>query len=93
MKEIKMIALFDYNSFTGFSTVSKNLVSNWKRTFGNSLKLDICAVNYFGEDYVEDENIRVISAKKNDVDKDDFGRYVFMRSILDNDYDIISFIS
>ena len=89
MKEIKMIALFDYNSFTGFSTVSKNLVSNWKRTFGNSLKLDICAVNYFGDDYREGDNIRVISAKKKDVDKDDFGRYVFMRSILDNDYDIV----
>lgn len=88
-KQIRMIALFDYNSFTGFSTVSKNLVSNWKRTFGNDLKIDICAVNYFGEDYSEDENIRVISAKKNDVDKDDFGRYVFMRSILDNDYDLV----
>jgi hypothetical protein len=88
-KQIKMIALFDYNSFTGFSTVSKNLVQNWKKTFGNNLKLDICAVNYFGENYEEDENIRVISAKKNDVDKDDFGRYVFMRSILDNDYDLI----
>lgn len=88
-KQIKMIALFDYNSFTGFSTVSKNLVSNWKRTFGNDLKLDICAVNYFGEAYNEDENIRVISAKRNDVEKDDFGRYVFMRSILDNDYDLV----
>jgi glycosyltransferase involved in cell wall biosynthesis len=88
-KQIKIIALFDYNSFTGFSTVSKNLVQNWKRTFGNDLKLDICAVNYFGEDYSEDENIRVISAKKNDVEKDDFGRYVFMRSILDSDYDLV----
>lgn len=88
-KQIKMIALFDYNSFTGFSTVSKNLVSNWKKTFGSNLKLDICAVNYFGDSYEEDENIRVISAKMNDVDKDDFGRYVFMRSILDNDYDLI----
>lgn len=88
-KQIKMIALFDYNSITGFSTVSKNLVTNWKRTFGNDLKLDICAINYFGEDYNEDENTRIISAKKNDVDKDDFGRYVFMRSILDNDYDLI----
>lgn len=88
-KQIKMIALFDYNSFTGFSTVSKNLVQNWKRIFGNDLKLDICAVNYFGDAYQEDENIRVISAKRNDVDKDDFGRYVFMRSILDNDYDLV----
>jgi glycosyltransferase involved in cell wall biosynthesis len=89
MKQLKMIALFDYNSFTGFSTVSKNLVNNWKKTFGDNLKIDICAVNYFGDDYTEGDNIRVISAKKKDVDKDDFGRYVFMRSILDNDYDIV----
>ena len=57
-KEIKMIALFDYNSITGFATVSKNLVSNWKRIFGDSLKIDIVAVNYFGADYNESPNIR-----------------------------------
>jgi glycosyltransferase involved in cell wall biosynthesis len=90
-KEIKMIALFDYNSITGFSTVSKNLVNNWKKIFGSSLKLDIVAVNYFEENYSVDENIRVISAKRNDVAKDDFGRYVFMKSLMDGNYDI-SFI-
>jgi glycosyltransferase involved in cell wall biosynthesis len=84
-----MLALWDYNSFTGFATVSKNLVINWQKIFGATMKLDIVAVNYFGEDYSEGENIRVISAKARDVAKDDFGRYVFMRSLKDIDYDLI----
>ena len=88
-KQIHMLCLFDYNSITGFATVSKNLISNWKRQFGDNLKIDIVAVNYFGEDYNEGINIRVISAKKKDVAKDDFGRYVFMRSLADIDYDLV----
>jgi glycosyltransferase involved in cell wall biosynthesis len=88
-KPFRILALFDYNSFTGFATVSKNLVRNWKRTFGDAMKLDIVAVNYFGEDYNEGQNIRIISAKRRDVAKDDFGRYVFMRSLMDVDYDLM----
>jgi hypothetical protein len=88
-KEFRILALFDYNSFTGFATVSKNLVKNWQKTFGDAMKLDIVAVNYFGADYAEGINIRVISAKQRDVAKDDFGRYVFMRSLIDIDYDLI----
>ena len=88
-KPFRVLALFDYNSFTGFATVSKNLVNEWKKTFGDLLKLDIVAVNYFGADYKEGENIRVISAKFKDVAKDDFGRHVFMRSMIDVDYDLV----
>jgi glycosyltransferase involved in cell wall biosynthesis len=88
-KPFRILALFDYNSFTGFSTVSKNLVSNWKKIFGERMFLDIVAVNYFGDGYSEGPNIRIVSAKKNDIAKDDFGRYVFMRSLLDVDYDVI----
>jgi glycosyltransferase involved in cell wall biosynthesis len=88
-KPFRILALFDYNSFTGFATVSKNLVKNWQRTFGDAMKLDIVAVNYFGQDYSETDNIRVISAKRRDIAEDDFGRYVFMRSIMDIDYDLI----
>jgi hypothetical protein len=88
-KPFRILALFDYNSFTGFATVSKNLVKNWQKTFGDAMKLDIVAVNYFGEDYSESDNIRVISAKRRDVAEDDFGRYVFMRSIMDIDYDLV----
>jgi glycosyltransferase involved in cell wall biosynthesis len=88
-KPFRILALFDYNSFTGFSTVSKNLVTNWKKIFGENMLLDIVAVNYFGDGYSEGPNVRVISAKRNDVAKDDFGRYVFMRSLMDIDYDVI----
>ena len=88
-KEYRILATFDYNCTTGFGTVSKNLVQNWKKIFGSSLKMDIVAVNYFGEDYTEGDSIRVISAKKRDIKEDDWGRYVFMRSLKDIDYDLI----
>ena len=86
---MKILALFDYNSFTGFATVSKNLVQNWKQEYGNKMQLDIVAVNYFGDDYSEGDNIRIISAKKKDIVKDDFGRYVFMATLRSADYDLI----
>jgi len=89
MKHIKMLCLFDYNSFTGFSTVSKNLIAQWKNTFKDRIKIDIVAINYFGDDYSEDENIRVISAKKKDIGGDDFGRHVFLATLLKSDYDIV----
>ena len=89
MSQIKILCLFDYNCHTGFATVSRNLVKHWKNHFGDNLHLDICAVNYFGDDYNDGKNVRVISAKKKDVAKDDFGRYVFMRSLKDGDYDLI----
>ena len=88
-KQIHMLCLFDYNAITGFATVSKNLISHWRRMFGDNIKIDIVAVNYFGEDYNETPNIRVISAKMKDIAKDDFGRYVFMRSLADIEYDIM----
>lgn len=88
-KQIKMLALFDYNSFTGFATVSRNIVAQWTKSFGNDLKIDIIAINYFGDDYNQGENIRVISGKLKDAGKDDFGRHVFLRTIKDVDYDVI----
>jgi glycosyltransferase involved in cell wall biosynthesis len=88
-KPIKILALFDYNSITGFSTVSHNLVKNWKTFFGDDLYMDIVAINYFGEDYSEGKNIRVISAKEKDIAKDDFGRYAFLRSLRASNYDLV----
>jgi glycosyltransferase involved in cell wall biosynthesis len=84
-----MLCLWDYNTFTGFATVSKNLVQSIVKHYGNKIKIDICAINYFGEDYKESENVHVISAKKKDIAEDDFGRYVFMASLRNTDYDII----
>jgi glycosyltransferase involved in cell wall biosynthesis len=88
-RPIHILALFDYNSITGFSTVSNNLVKTWKTYFGDDLHMDIVAINYFGEDYSDGNNIRVISAKEKDIAKDDFGRYAFLRSMRDKNYDLI----
>ena len=87
MQPKRMLCLFDFNSFTGFSSVSKNLVSNWRRRFKSNLLLDIVAINYFGDDYMHDEYTRVISAKKKDINHDDFGRHVFLATLLRDDYD------
>jgi D-inositol-3-phosphate glycosyltransferase len=88
MKKKKILCLFDYVARTGFSTVSKNIVSELKKQFGSNLQLDIVAVNYFGEPFYEDENTYVISAKLNDVKQDDYGRYFFLKMLKDsNEYD------
>jgi glycosyltransferase involved in cell wall biosynthesis len=89
MEPKKMLALFDYNSFTGFATVSRNLIREWKKTFRGRLKIDIVGINYFGEDYSEDEDVRVISAKKKDVGGDDFGRHVFLATLMKSEYDFV----
>jgi glycosyltransferase involved in cell wall biosynthesis len=83
----KVLCLFDYVARTGFGTVSKNIVQELKKHYGNKLHLDIIAINYFGEPYQEDENTFVISARKNDVNDDAFGRYFFLKILQENDYD------
>jgi glycosyltransferase involved in cell wall biosynthesis len=88
MKKKKILCLFDYVARTGFGTVSKNIVQELKKHYGSNLKLDIIAVNYFGEPYQEDENTNIISARVNDVNDDPFGRYFFLKVLKENkDYD------
>ena len=87
MKQKKILCLFDYVARTGFGTVSKNIVSEIKKHFGSNLKIDIVAINYFGEPYEEDENVFVTPAKSNDVQQDDFGRFFFLKVLKENDYD------
>lgn len=92
-KFVKLLCLFDYNCHTGFATVSKNLVSELKKLYGSNLKLDICAINYFGEPYNEDENIFVFSALKSAPKRDDFGRFGFLKILKESDeYDGIIII-
>lgn len=88
-EKFSVLALFDYNSFTGYATVSKNLLKHWRAEFGDRMNIDIVAINYFGDDYKEDANTRVISAKLKDVVKDDFGRHVFLSTLRQNDYELI----
>ena len=71
----------DYVARTGFATVSKNIVKELKKHFGQNLQLDIVAINYFGEPYYEDENTFVVPARTNDVNDDPFGRYFFLKML------------
>jgi len=79
--------LVDYVARTGFATVSTNIVRELKKSYGSELKLDIVAINYFGQPYQEDENTFVISGKLNDPKEDDFGRYFFLKLLKEDDYD------
>jgi len=83
----KILCLFDYYARTGFGTVSKNVVKELKKHFGKDLKLEIIAINYFGEPIQEDENTRIISGMLNDVKKDDYGRHIFLKTLQEGDYD------
>lgn len=84
---MRILFLWDYVARTGFSTVSKNISTHLKKHFGANLKSDIVAVNYFGEDYWEDENTFVTSAQLNDDNNHEFGLYHFMKRIKLIDYD------
>ena len=84
-KKSKILCLFDYKSNTGFGTVSKNIISELKKLFQNDIALDICAINYFGEPFDEDENTFVFSAIKSAPKRDDFGRFGFMKILKDSD--------
>ena len=80
--------MFDYNAHTGFATVSKNLKKEIKNYYGDNIQLDICAINYFGDPYHEEDGTYVISAVKSATKKDDFGRFGFLKILNDsNDYD------
>lgn len=88
MRKKRVLCLFDYVARTGFGTVSKNIVSELKKSFGADIHLDIVAINYFGEHYWEDENTYIIPAKTSDAKADDYGRYLFLKILKEsNDYD------
>lgn len=62
-----------------------------RKHFENRVVFDICAVNYFAEPY-EEEGGTVFSAKRSDVKNDDFGRFVFLKVLKEDDYDGIFII-
>jgi glycosyltransferase involved in cell wall biosynthesis len=84
-KPSKVLFLSDYNAFTGFATVSKNIKRELKNHFGDDLQIDVVAINYFGEPYIESDGTNVISALKSAPKKDDFGRLGFMKILNDSD--------
>ena len=88
-KPIRILASFDYNASTGFATVSRNIVEELTNYFGDDMKMDIVANNYFGEPFHVNENIYVVSAKLTDPAQDDFGRHFFLNILKNsNEYDI-----
>ena len=85
---MKVFCLWDYNTHTGFATVSANIKKELKNHFGKELELHICAINYFGEPYEEEDGTYVFSAVKSAPKKDNFGRLGFMKILQDsNEYD------
>lgn len=89
----RILCFFDYNSTTGYGTVTKNLVPLIKEYFGDKIQLDILAMNYFGKPYVlPDKNTLVISAaaigadsgKEDPMERDRFG---FLKCLQTGDRD------
>lgn len=76
----------DYIAKTGYGTVSKNLVKEVRKHFGDNLKLEIIAINYFGESFYEDKNTYVNAII--DTDKsDEHGRYLVLKKLRENSFD------
>ena len=55
----RILCLFDYIARTGYGTVSTNIVHELRKQFGQNLQLEIIAINYFGQEFYEDENTKV----------------------------------
>jgi len=92
-KNYKILFLGDYNCHTGFATVSHNIKKQLKNNFGANMQFDVCAINYFGEPYTEQDGTYVVSAVKSATKKDDFGRFGFLKILKDsNEYDGIFII-
>jgi D-inositol-3-phosphate glycosyltransferase len=84
---MKILCLMDYVARTGFGTVSKNIVRELKKHFKEEIDLHIIAINYFGVPYFEDDKTYIVSAKLDDIEKDDYGRYHFLKTLTDGDFD------
>jgi glycosyltransferase involved in cell wall biosynthesis len=85
----RILCFFDFNSNTGYGTVTKNIVPLIKRYFGDKIQMDILALNYFGKPYIlDDGNTCVMSAaeigadsKKDDpMDRDRFALLKCLKS-------------
>lgn len=90
----RILCLFDYACNTGFATASTAIIRDLHKHFGPSLEFDIFAINYFGELYDENPQVRVCSAQLNDLPADNekglepdiFGRIGFAKQLANSDY-------
>lgn len=106
-RPFRMLCLFDYGKDvnTGYATVSRNLVSYWKKHFGERLFMDIIAINYYKDPYKEDERTAINNAyfsepkkegepikfpdKIGNAKNDEFGRVKLLHFINEHDYDLV----
>lgn len=91
----KVLFFMDYGKdcHTGYATVSRNLKKHIKNHYKDSLQIDVCAINHFGEPYTEEDGTFVFSAKRSDVKNDDFGRFIFLKVLAEDDsYDAVFII-
>ncbi len=100
----RVLCLFDYGPtcMTGYATVSRNIVAQLKKHFGDNLQLDICATNYFGESYLEyNDTVKVTSARNEQAkmpapeevrDGDNFGLLYFLHLVKNGNYTSIFYI-
>lgn len=81
----KILCMFDYGPGinTGFSVVGNQLKAGLKAIFGEYLQLHICALNYAGPQYTEEDGTRVYSAywSNNEQGFDEFGRIEFANTL------------
>ena len=91
----KVLFYMDYGKdcHTGYATVSRNIKKHLKNYFKDAVQIDVCAINHFGNSYTEDDGTFVFSAKRSDIKNDDFGRFVFLKILAEDDsYDAVFII-
>jgi len=76
----------DYIARTGYGTVTKNIVRELRKAYGDNLKIEIIAINYFGESFYEDKNTYV-NAIITDDKNDEHGRYLVLKKLRENNFD------
>ena len=90
-REIKVLMLCDFACTTGFAQVAHNIVEQLFKEKELSYKIDIIAINYFGDPNKWQKyypQIRLFPAMVNDKNKDPFGRQKYLDFYMTGDYDL-----
>lgn len=100
VKKKRILCLFDFAAHTGFATVSKNIVDELCRHFGDKIEIVVVGINFFSEEGLQyNKQTFVLSAlvtapRIPGVKPDEFGRMSMMK-ILQEDpegYDAVFII-
>tara|TARA_Y100000114_G_scaffold157259_1_gene188542 strand:- start:5749 stop:7011 length:1263 start_codon:yes stop_codon:yes gene_type:complete len=88
-KKIKLLYYGDFDGNTGYSMVSKNLISHWSKFLRNNIEITVFATNNFKKtDYSFAENVYVIPALKtrSQNDNDPYCRNSFLKLLYNGNY-------